>query len=267
MQIMHKVRRPRVPRKARATGTTIAGDMGDKPKPVNATNCAEHCPPGWYTRIMVKERLGANEKQMKRWIALGFLPSEKLNNGGWALYSEESVQRVLNRIQDGSIDIMDTLDDEYESDSQFCAGEVTRVFGMLEEGISLVQIQIRTQIHPFALRAIKKEYDHFTDSITVPNTILDQMNRVTLPGNFPLRNATDILEVMKSAAEERMCPECRVQPCADQCTACLKRRLAPMPTPTAAMPPAPPPAPPPAKSSDTRIQSDTSEAGAATAAA
>lgn len=203
---------------------------------------------------MVREKLGATETQMKRWIRLGFLESGKLNNGGWSLYSEEAIQRVINRINDGSIDILTNVDglEDHTIESggiEFSGEDATRVFSLIGEGISLAQIQIRTQIHPYVLRAIKKEFDYLEESITVPKIILDQMNRVRLPGNFPIKNATDILDIMRGAEEDRLCPECRVQPCADQCAVCLRKKLSP------------PPQPPPvlAKSSDTRIQAPVAE--------
>lgn len=217
---------------------------------------------------MVKERIGASERQMKRLLSRGFLKSERLNNGGYSIYSEEAVQRVLNRIDDGSIDmaVLEGRGDDHGPEGmEFGGADATHVFKLIREGVDFIEIQIRTQIHPYTLRAIKKEYDHFTESITIPNTILEQMNRVRLPGNFPLRNASDILDVMTAAAEDRMCPECRVHPCADQCIVCMKKRLAPIVAASAAPPP--PPSPPSARSSDTRIQADAPETGTATAAA
>ena len=202
---------------------------------------------------------------MRRWIATGQLKSERLNNGGWSLYSEEAVQNLLNRINDGSIVDPDDLveSDPYAENPTFSGEEATHVFGMIGEGITLAQIQIRTQLHPYVLRAIKKEFDYLEESITVPKSILDQMNRVSLPGDYPLKNATDILNVMKAAEQDRMCPECKKRPSCDQCVLCIRERLAPPPPP---MPPAPrvsPPAPPPAPAQDKRIQPEREQVGPA----
>ena len=230
------------------------------------TNSPTHCPGGWLTRPMVRETLGASEKQMRRWIATGQLKSGKLNNGGWRLFSVEAVQDLRNRINDGSISDPDDLAeiDPYANNPTFSGEEATHVFGMIGEGITLAQIQIRTQLHPYVLRAIKKEFDYLEESITIPKVILDQMNRVSLPGNYPLKNATDILNVMKAAEQDRLCPECKKRPSCDQCAICIRERFAPPPPPPMPKaPPAPPampraPAPPP-PATDKRIQPEREE--------
>ena len=215
---------------------------------------------------MVRETLGASEKQMRRWIATGQLKTGKLNNGGWSLYSVEAVRDLKNRINDGSIgdpeDLVET--DPYAENPTFSGEEATHVFGMIGEGITLAQIQIRTQLHPYVLRAIKKEFDYLEESITIPKSILDQMNRVSLPGNYPLKSATDILNVMKAAEQDRLCPECKKRPSCDQCAICIRERFAPPPPPPMPKaPPAPPampraPAPPP-PATDKRIQPEREE--------
>ena len=178
---------------------------------------------------MIRERLKISDHLLRRWIARGLLHSDRLNNGGYALYSDTEVQRLVNRIADGSIQTTEPIegldDDGWDSTPKYSGDDVTRVFTLIGEGFTMVQIQVKTQLHPTVLRAIHKEFQHFERSILVPYSILAQMNRLTLPGNFPLQNATDIYEVMRSAAEAGMCPNCNEQPCASQCVVCLRKRF------------------------------------------
>ena len=217
------MRKPRVPRQ-----------VGTKPALLKAVRCSRergHCPDGFYTSDLLRHRLGVSDTDIKSWTQMGFLQSDRLNNGGYALYSEETVQLLINRINDGSlkkaVDLIAVSNESWDMKPEFSGTDVTRVFRLIAEGLTLAQIQIATELHPQVLRAIRREYDDFEEMVTIPKPILDQMNTLPLPGTFPLRSATDILEVMKAAAADRTCNECpEKRPCSDKCVTCLRKRFA-----------------------------------------
>lgn len=161
------------------------------------------------------------------------ISATKYNEGNYALYSEEYIQKLLNRQADGSLF-------KYSEDTPttYTAEDGVKVFELLEKGIPLHHIVLQTRLLPQVVTRIKADYNDMIRSITVPSAILDQMDqlRMRLTGPFPLRSATDMLSVMMIAAEDRTCFQCKTASCAELCVSCLRGRFTPSPSDEAKTP-------------------------------
>jgi hypothetical protein len=189
------------------------------------------CPPGYVTRHMLQQRLGLTRKQMKYLEMEGTLKADKRNSGGWSLYKIEVIQQILNRKSDGSLlcrpEIMEAISDGTVSrvNVKFSPDECQQVFKMIASGMSMAQIVIETGLHSQVVKSIRRDYDYFAEMIVIPKDIIAQMNKIRLPGNFPLTSATDILELLQAAEQTRTCPECCIAPSANRCTSCITRSM------------------------------------------
>ena len=102
-----------------------------------------------------------------------------------------------------------------------------QVLEMLHAQVPILQIVLQTKMLPQVVKRIQQEYDELVGSVTVPKMILDQMNKLTrLNGSFPLRSATDILAIMKTAEQDRSCPRCMKARSLALCGGCYRAELA-----------------------------------------
>lgn len=194
----------------------------------------EHCPSGYCTAPMLRDRLGITEGEFRSLASAGVIAADKHNAGNCALYTEASVQTLLNRQADGSLF---KFSDEPRSrkpiapSSTYTAEDGVKVFELLEQQTPLPQIVLKTRLLPQVVKRIQHDYDDMIGSITVPKTIVEQMNRLRtrLSGPIPVRSATDLLTVLTIAAEDRTCLQCKAVSCADLCVSCLRARLTPPP--------------------------------------
>ena len=191
---------------------------------------APSCPEGYYTRNQVRDRLGLTEREIRRLVAADVVHSDRQNESGYALYSEGQMQTLLNRQADGSLFLFDgqatTTKPPTAVVITYQAEEGIRVFEMIEQGLPPHRIAIEARLHPRVVDQIRYDYDQMAGAMTIPKSILDQINRLQrLPGSFPLRSPTDVLEVMRAAEEERTCPTCQKRASAADCAVCIKAEL------------------------------------------
>ena len=193
------------------------------------------CPPGYYTSPMLRQRLGLSEKQFRQLVTSQTIGSDMRDTTtNTALYSEATLQMLLNRQIDGSLfarsesPATEGVLRSPETPSAlkgWTPDDSALVFELLNAGTPLHHIVMKTKLDPFAVRRIQQIYDEMAGSITVPKSILDQMNRCMLPGTFPLRSATDILQILKNCETERICPDCSDARSADRCASCIMKNL------------------------------------------
>ena len=109
---------------------------------------------------------------------------------------------------------------------RYTAEDGVRVFEMLRDRKTLVEIVLATKIHPRVVKAIHADYDDITGSIHIPRAIVDKLNelgrRRAVQGEFPVQSARALLAVFEGCIARRACSSCHAQPpiklCAD-CTA------------------------------------------------
>lgn len=188
---------------------------------------------------MICARLGINQSQFRSIYQRGIIQADEYNDGNNALYSEAKLQLLINKQIDGSLfKTGNPVHPDSFVPTVYSADDGVRVFELLEAKKPLHIIAIETRLHPQVVRRIAEDYIDMVEGIIVPRAILDQMNKLTLlPGRFPLRCATDVLEVMTNAATDRLCP-CGNAPMADLCMSCIRGRLKQPP-----QAPSPPPSP------------------------
>lgn len=182
---------------------------------------------------MLRDRLGISEKQFRQLVRYGVICSSKRSENNSVLYSEETMQRLLNLQADGSLFKVreeNIVAREPIMPTTYTPEDGVKVLEMLAAETPLLQIVLQTKLLPATVKRIQQDYDDLVGSVTIPKIILDQMNRCThLNGTFPLRTATAILTVMQNAEQDRTCPTCEKAPSESRCFGCIKEKILPTP--------------------------------------
>lgn len=186
----------------------------------------EMTPPGFYTRDQVRDRLELTEREIRKLAASQVLRTDRMTRAGYALYSEGQLHTLLNRKRDGSLFHFDAdkivTRPADANVGAYGAEDGVRVFELIERRTPLPHIAIMTGLHPRVVDQIRYDYDVLSGSMTIPKEHVDQMNALRrLPGRFPLRAPTDVLEVLTLADAERACPTCQKHSSAVECPGCI----------------------------------------------
>lgn len=190
-------------------------------------------PEGYYTRSVLRDKLGVTEAQIRSLVAHNVVESEGTNADGYAIYSDKQLQRLLDRKADGTLfrrvrEFSAAAEDASSVGTTYTAEQGVRVFELLHEEKTLEQIILTTKFHPLVVKRVQQDYDEIAGSIMLPKRIVDKMNAIdNLPGSFPLKDGTSVLEVLELSAEARLCSECHrfesIGLC-DVCIANMRRR-------------------------------------------
>lgn len=192
---------------------------------------AQTAPPGYYTKAMIKEKVGLSEPAMRSILWHKIITSDTQSSGGYTLYSEKSVEKLINMKADGSLFRelrklkAGALLDENSSTvvANYSDVQGVEVFELLGEGRSLEEIIVETRIHPLVVKRIREDYDDITGSIHIPRRVVDQLNAFEekgLPGTFPVKDANAVLDFFQGYALVRACPTCSDRLASIYCTQC-----------------------------------------------
>lgn len=192
------------------------------------------CPPGFYTAAQIRDRLGVSERQFRQLTAARVISASRYSETNMALYSEQLLQMLLNRQADGSLFSYRKEEDgtvvpvpqPLVVPTTYTPEQGVQVLEMLDQQIPILRIVLETKLLPQVVRRIQMEYDEMVGSLTIPKRVLDQMNKLPLEGSFPLRFATDILEIMQAALQIRACTTCERTRAMSVCSRCFKNQLA-----------------------------------------
>ena len=208
----------------------------------------EAAPEGFVTRRVLCEKVGLNESQFRALAKTGVILSDGANGNGYALYTNETVRRLMTMKGDGTL--LRSLSsyasiDESTSDAataaatppaapalRYSAEDGVRVFELLRDGKTLEDIVLTTRVHPLVVKTISLDYDDLTGSIHLPKDIVARLNALgndgKLPGAFPLRDATDVFAIVELCAADRTCSTCEKNGALTSCEECLvkERRAA-----------------------------------------
>ena len=215
----------------------------------------EDAPPGFVVRRVLCEKVGLSDTQFRALAKTGVIVSDGANSNGYALYTNETVRRLMAMKGDGTLfrSLASMTPDAI--DNVPAAGNVTptasvktaplvtptmhysaedgvRVFELLDEGKTLKDIILATRIHPLIVKAVLVDYDDLTGTIHLPKSIVDQLNDFgqtgKLPGAFPVRNAADVFAIVELCTVDRTCSTCQKNAALTSCEDCLvqERRAA-----------------------------------------
>ena len=186
--------------------------------------------PRFYTRAGVREKLDIPDEDLRRLINAGRLRADRSNSGGYALYSEKQVLHLLAMKADGTL-----LDFQQKaplvteppgSDVPFEREEAIRVFALIKKGTPLQDIVIEAGVDPRVVDRIRFEWDKLSGSMTIPATLLAQINKLHhLPGSFPIRAPSQFIELLDACQQERVCGSCKNRGCASECAICIQARV------------------------------------------
>jgi len=173
------------------------------------------------------------EKEFRSLEIRGEIKTSLRNAAGFTVYDEDTVRTLCNRKDEGGLIQNGYLDEQGN-----------KVFRLLKDGMSLVDITIETGYHPQVIRAIVRDWDLFSGSITIPKSIVDQMKAVDLDLDRPIDSASQIMDLFTAAVSARLCKICKLRDCASSCRHCIKKMFKEeeVQTPSPAEPAVPTPA-------------------------
>ena len=214
---------------------TRARDRGKEDARAKATRDprANHAAtPRFYTRSGVREKLGLPDDDIRRLVVAHRLRAERTNSGGYALYSEAQIQRLLAMKADGTLLDFEQKDSVVTeppgSDIPFEKAEALQVFALIKSGKPLQDIVIDAGVDPRVVDRIRFEWDKLSGSMTIPATLLAQINTTFhhLPASFPIRAPSQLIELLDLCQQERLCGKCKSRGCASECAVCIQNRVA-----------------------------------------
>ena len=199
----------------------------------------ESAPAGFVTRSVLCERVGINTSQFRALVTSNVILSDGVNSHGYALYTLDTVERLIAMKHDGSLFRTLASSEPTSSSNEaaahqrplmtaamhYSAEDGVRVFELLHAGKSLEQIILQTRIHPLIVKAIRADYDDITGSVHLPRDIVDRLNDFgragRLPGAFPVRSSEDVITVVELCAVDRTCSTCEINAAVSSCEDCL----------------------------------------------
>lgn len=193
---------------------------------------SQTAPPGYYTKSMLKEKAGLTEAQIRSILWHKIILSDGTTSENYALYSERSVEKLMNMKADGSLfrRLRDLKAGSVEDGSTIVANysevQGVQVFELLSAGKSLEEIILTLRMHPLVVKRIREDYDEITGSIHLPRRVVEQLNAFGaqgLPGTFPLGDANDVLDVFQGYTVVRACPNCPDRLTSPFCSECTMR--------------------------------------------
>lgn len=195
---------------------------------------AEAAPQGFVTRRVLRENVGLSESQLRVLISKGVVTADGVNSSGYALYNTTTVARLLRMKGDGSLfravsptaaATPNVARDAATVILPYSAEDGVRVFELLREGRTLVEIILATKIHPLVVKTIRIDYDDIAGSICLTKDIVAQINELgdagKLQGGFPVRTAEDVFQAIELCATDRTCSICETNAALTSCESCL----------------------------------------------
>lgn len=157
--------------------------------------------PGMLTRNQLAQRLGVSGSEIRRREQTGELVPTAKHPAGWNLYDENAVAQARRPKQRrAGVDAVER--------STYSPEDAVTVFKMLEAGKTLVQTVLDSNLHPNIVEAVALDYARMTGTLLIPQFFMDQINKLTLEGTFPIKDAPGLLEVMELAANDLSCTSC-----------------------------------------------------------
>jgi hypothetical protein len=187
--------------------------------PAKASEIPE-IPPGYVNRDTLKIETGLTETDLRILSAKGLLrASGRRDSTGRFLYRKSILPKLYKHAVDLRRERANTpgrLPPALKSATiAYTLEEGLMVFEMLKQGRAPVNISLETSIHPAVVHVIARDFEHMGGCLIIDKKELDQINKLTLPGAFPITKGAELLDVMQRAAEALMT--------SSRCIACQKR--------------------------------------------
>lgn len=171
------------------------------------------------TRLM--EITGCTKKQFMTFCGQGLIRAAKKTRKGWALFDEKAVHAILDHQKKQGVTVNGLL----APDPSYTREQAIAVITRIKQGARLDDILLEVKIHPRMLRGIMKEYENLSSAVIIEKAMLDQINELPLEGTFPIKNALGLYEVLRLAADESKCKQCRKRSASQMCSQCERRRV------------------------------------------
>jgi hypothetical protein len=181
-------------------------------------------PAGYFTREMLCASLGITDRDARALAAKGILKADAQNDGNFALYSSETVQRLQVRKAQGKLWEAPAV--ARNAATAYTTEQGVRVFEQLEAKKPAARIVIEERLHPQVFRQIRSDYEHVVGEMELPRASVERINEIAIrQGEEPVRSTTDLLLLIEKLARPRRCPRCARNPSTTLCFGCASSRL------------------------------------------
>lgn len=192
-------------------------------------------PEGMVTRNMILEKSGISVTEFNSFLGRGIFIAKGKTVRGWVYYDEREVLLQISEHKQKTVKpeveqqrLPPASTDGSEPAFSYTRDEGLLVFKLLSAGKPLHEVFLESQIHPVILKNIFRDYETFSNCIFVMKDTLDEINKLSLDGPFPVTSSGEILELLKiaSSASDATCKTCsKREPVL--CHTCAKARFQP----------------------------------------
>lgn len=174
---------------------------------------------GYVTRDTLCATLGITDGDARALAAKGILKSDGRNDGNFATYSNETLQRLLTRKAQGTL--WEEPPVARNAPSTYTTEKGMRVFEQLAAKKPAVRIIIDEVLHPQVFRQIRSDYEHIVGEIELSQATVERINQIAAGcSEEPVRTSTDLLLLLEKLARPRVCPRCERNASTTLCFGC-----------------------------------------------
>jgi len=171
------------------------------------------------TRLM--EITGISKKQFMTFCGQGLIRAAQKTRKGWALFNEKAVHAILDHQKKQGV----TTNGLLAPDPSYTREQALAVITRIKQGARIDDILLEVRLHPRMMRGILKEYENLSSAVIIEKTMLDQINELPLEGVFPIKDALGLYEVLRLAADESKCKQCRKRSASQMCSHCERKKV------------------------------------------
>lgn len=190
------------------------------------------------------ERTRIDDVQWNLLASNGILQKQKRNSAGRQLYPESVVAEIetmrktgsvarpnaFKPVEIGSAQLHYTIVDNPKiPNTYYTEHESNEVCSRLAKNVPMNLIVLETKLHPMVVYAIKRDLDFLSgEHLYVDASVVGEINKMPLPGKFPVKTVSDLMNVLRAASEEiadrLKCAECG-RSSVPTCPSCLKKKI------------------------------------------
>lgn len=166
-------------------------------------------PAGFYTREMLCQSLGITDADARALAAKGVLKADTRNDGNFALYSEDTVQRLRVRKAQGTLWETPPPTARAATPAAYSAAQGIRVFELLEKKTPPTRIVIEEKLHPHVVLQIRRDYEQSVGELELPRAVVQRINELAANhGLATIASTTDLILLIEQLARPRHCVRC-----------------------------------------------------------
>jgi hypothetical protein len=172
---------------------------------------------------MICATLGLSDGDARALAAKGILLADALNDGNFALYSRQTLERLKSLKAQGKL--FDAAAASTKRPPGYTAEQGARVFELLRAKTSGERIVIDERLHPRLVLEIREDYERCIGELEISKAMVARVNDIaTSRGEPRVESSLDLMLFIEKLARPRICPRCDDNPSTTLCMECASTR-------------------------------------------